>query len=111
MSIRRGTRRNPRPCVWTADVRVSDVVWKYLRDDPADPGRDLFCRLGGDPSLPRSSDCIASYIPTGLLQHEYSSSRKFSVDFMITHIENFLMERKYCGFRIKAIELISVNIR
>ena len=25
-----------------ADVRVSDVVWKvYLRDDPADPGRDL----------------------------------------------------------------------
>ena len=31
----------------------------------------LYCRLGGDPSLPRSSDYIASYIPTGLLQHWY----------------------------------------
>ena len=31
----------------------------------------LYCRLGGDPSLPRYSDCIASYIPTGLLQHWY----------------------------------------
>ena len=42
---------------------------------------------------------------------EYSSSRKFSLDFMMTRIENFLMEKKYFGFRIKAIELISANIR
>ena len=34
----------------------------------------------------------------------------FSLYFMITRIENFLMERKYFGFRIKAIELISANI-
>ena len=57
--------------------------------------------------------CKIVYVRTNnvVILFQYSSSRKFSLDFMITCIENFLMERKYFGFRIKAIELISANIR
>ena len=78
-SIRRRTRRNPRPCVWTADSRLTSayltlcgITWETIL--PISDGtccKWLYCRLGGDPSLPRSSDYIASYIPTGLLQQLY----------------------------------------
>ena len=76
-SIRRRTRRNPRPCVWTADSRLTSayltlcgITWEtILPIQDRTCSKWLYCRLGGDPSLPRYSDCIASYIPTGLLQH------------------------------------------
>ena len=79
-SIRRRTRRNPRPCVWTADSGLTSeyltlcgkFTWETILPIPDGTcSKWLYCRLGGDPSLPRSSDCIASYIPTGLLQHWY----------------------------------------